>query len=146
MKPALCGTVLILLVAAPASFAHQKGKDVVKSTRVIRATLVGFEIGDYIHAILVTRPKGKEASYFIGAAGLDYYLAAFAKKPGTFTIQTVDSYVEEAGGRMTIERVSAAKIGKQDFKTWWKAQRKKYSDKQLDTKYQPMMDKLTRRG
>ncbi len=144
MRPLCCTLAVFSLLAAQAVAGPQNKKDVIKSTHTVRGKVVGFEIGDYQHVMIETS-KG-EQSYFIGPLGLDYFLAAFAKKAGTFTIQVVDTYIPEAGGRETIERVSNAKIGSTSFAPWWKAQRKRASIEKLDKEFQPKIAKLTRNG
>lgn len=138
--------VTSLLVAASLTVAAQNkpGPDKVKRTYTVRGTFVGFEVGDYVHAIIKTS-KG-ERTFFIGGAGLDYYLAEKGKKSGTFTVQVVDSYIEEAGGRMEIDRISAARIGKQSSAAWWSATRRKMSLDAISKKYEPMVQKLVRNG
>lgn len=145
MKSLAIGIAALSVVASGAAPCQQNKKDIVKSTHSFKGSLVGFETGDYVHAI-IKDAKGHERTFFIGGAGLDYYMAVNAKKPGTFTYQVVDSYIEEAGGRMVIERLTKAKIGKVDSKAWWKAQMKGSSWEKLSKKYEPLVSKLTRNG
>jgi len=121
--------------------ADQK-PDVVKATRVIKAKFIGFEVGDYEHAIV--KVKGKEESYYIGDYGMDFFLALHPNAMCRLTIQTVDSYIPEANGRMVTERISAVRIGHTSFKSWWKVILRKAHGANLDPKYQPLVDKLTR--
>ena len=122
----------------------KKGPDVVLGTRTVKGQFVGFEWGDYPHAI-IKDAKGKETDYFFGADGIDFYLCTRAKKPGIFTIQKVKTYIQEAGGWEIVDQVSKAKIGSPDSKAWWKAESKAHSQEWLFKKYQPLVDKLTRK-
>lgn len=137
--------VIISILAVGAAYAQQQKqqKDIIKSTHTFTGKVTGFEVGDYQHVTLVDS-KGKTRSYFLGADGIDYYCAINAKKTGTFTYQVVDTYIPEAGGRTTIEHLSNAKVGKVDYKTWWKAELKKMSREKLEAKYGPLVQKLTK--
>lgn len=139
--------VLLLLVLALASFAPAQvsKKEIVKSTHTVRGKLVRFEMGDYVH-VVIKDTKGKERSFFLGGVGLDFYLAANAGKSGSFTYQKVNAYVEEAGGRMDLERLESARIGKQGSVSWWKSLIKRMNVDDINKKYQPMVDKLTKNG
>lgn len=118
----------------------QQHRDKVISTRTVIGTLKGFEVGDYVHAV-INLQNGKEESYFIGSPGLDYFLALHKGEPMTLTYQVVDSYIEEAGGVQRIERLSGARTGKLTSAAWWKSMRAKSSFDQLDKKYGSLVEK-----
>ena len=144
MKIVPISLTVVSVLAIGAAFAQEKQqKDVIKSTHTLTGKVTSFEVGDYEHVTIVDS-KGKSHSYFVGAAGLDYYCALNAKKTGTFTYQVVDTFIPEAGGRQTIEQLSNAKVGKVDYKTWWAAEKKKMSFEKLEAKYRPLVDKLTK--
>lgn len=135
----------ILLTAVGANvFAQQKKadnrKDIIKATRWLSGTVIGFETGDYVHAI-IKDSKGQERSFFIGGAGTDFFLAVHKGKKLVINYQVVSSYIPEAGGREEIERISSAKYGKLESGAWWKAQRKKHTFEELDKKYSPLIYK-----
>jgi hypothetical protein len=144
LRSALILSSLLLVTTANVGAQSKPAPDRVKRTFTVRGTFVGFEQGDYMHAIIKTS-KG-ERTFFIGGAGLDYYLAVNGKKSGTFTIQLVDTFMEEAGGRQEIERMSVARIGKQSSTAWWSAIRKRMSLDAISQKYDPMVQKLVRNG
>jgi hypothetical protein len=137
--------ILSLLLTQPAlqDTKPVDKREIIKATHILKGKFVGFEVGDYVHAI-VKDSKGKERSFFIGEPGLDFYLALNAKKNGSFTYQVVDAYIEEAGGRMVIERMSLAKVGRTSSYAWWKSTTKKSNLDAINKKYQPLVDKLTR--
>lgn len=145
MNSARLTLLLVAALAVTAAPAQDKGKEIVKSTRWFSGRFVGFEVGDYVHAIFKDS-KGKERTFYIGEPGLDFFLALNVKKSGTFTYQNVNAYMEEAGGRVDFERLTAAKIGRQTAASWWKAQVKKLGVDGVNKKYQPVVDKLTRNG
>lgn len=134
--------VIALGTAAPAQVSK---KEIVKSTHTIRGKLLRFEMGDYVH-VVIKDSKGKERSFFLGGVGLDFYLAATAGKSGSFTYQKVNAYIEEAGGRMDLDRLESARIGKQGSVSWWKSLTKRMNVDDINKKYQPMVDKLTKNG
>lgn len=144
MKIVPFSLAVVAVLAVGAAFAQEKQqKDVVKSTHTFTGKVTGFEVGDYMHVMLVDS-KGKTHSYFLGADGLDFYCAVNAKKTGTFTYQVIETFIPEAGGRQTIEQLSNAKVGKVDYKTWWASEKKKMSRDKLESKYRPLVDKLTK--
>lgn len=136
--------LIVCLFGLTFGFAQDKSEKV-KSTKTITGKFVAFESGDYLHAV-IKDSKGEEVSFFIGGVGMDFFLATHAKKTGTFTYQEVEVYMEEAGGRITIARLSKAKVGKETDASWWAAQRKKLSLDAINKKYQPAVDKLIRKG
>lgn len=120
--------------------AAQK-KDKVIATKSITGTLKGFEVGDYTHAV-IKLASGKEKSFFIGSAGVDYFLALHKGEQLVLTYQIVDAYIPEAGGKMRIERLSGAKAGTLSSAAWWKQMRAKHSVEQLDKMYADKVEKL----
>lgn len=132
------------LVLALLAQQANTGPDVVKARFTVKGTFVAFEAGDYIHAVI--KVKGKEESYFIKGAGMEYFLATHVGKTGTFSIERSDSYIENAGQRMTIETLTAAKIGKQSNTSWWKAQTRRTPEEKVRAKYDPLVEKLSRKN
>ncbi len=150
MKPKAATLILgLALMSQPLALSGQTKpqtkvpKDVVLRTWKVTGNFVGFEAGDYVHALIKPK-KGEEISTFINGYGLDYFLAVNANKTGEFTIQTVKTYVQEEGGVIEIDRVISAKFGKTDFATWWKSTRKSMSTAQIEKKYDPLVQKLTK--
>jgi hypothetical protein len=117
-----------------------QNRDRVIATRTVKGTLKGFEVGDYTHAVIKLQ-NGKEESYYIGGTGVDYFLALHKGEPMVITYQIVDSYIPEAGGKMKIERISAARAGTETSATWWKKTRAKYSVNQIEKKYGGLVEK-----
>lgn len=134
---------ILLLMSSRQTLSQDKGPDKVKSSHVIYGKVVGFEVGDFEH-VIIRGPGKHEDSYFIHAYLLDDFMALYAKKQGRFTIRSVDTYIEQAGGRQLVDQVSDAKIGKVSFSAWSKGLRKHMSIEQIDTKYRPLVDKLTK--
>lgn len=143
----LCLLLFVAASAAPvvnnasARPSSMQRRDRVLSTRTVRGTLKGFEVGDYVHAV-IRLENGKEESYFIGGMGVDYFLALHKDEPLVITYQVVDSYIPESGGRMRIERISGARAGRETSAAWWRRVRARNSVEQLDKKYGAMVEKL----
>ncbi|MBS1720328.1 MAG: hypothetical protein JST35_07775 [Armatimonadetes bacterium] len=135
MKP-----LFIPLLLAAAISVHAQDK--VLKTRTVKGSLVKFETGDYLHAIIKTG-KTKTESFFLAKPGLEYFLALNAKKPGVFTIEHARTKIEEAGGMVDIDRISDAKFGKLTYKAWYAATRKKMTPEQMDKTYGPLIGKLS---
>jgi uncharacterized protein YjiS (DUF1127 family) len=140
-------TRLILLLALGISVvgavaAQQKKPDRIKATKTIKAKFVGFEAGDYLHAI-VQRADGERVSFFVQKPGLEYFLALKKDDTLDLTYQVVDTFIPEAGARQTIERLIAAKAGPQTYASWWKSMRARFTLAQLDAKYHALVDAAT---
>jgi hypothetical protein len=132
-----CGNVL-------SADAQKQPPDKIKATRFTEGTFVGFEVGDYMHAV-IENARGKRESYFLSpsASGIEYFLALNKGRKVKITYQVVDSYIPEAGGVETIERISAASVGNQTYSAWWRKARKTMTLPQLEKKYRPLVDKVT---
>lgn len=141
-------TTLVAFVAATQLFAspvQDTKKDKVLSTKIITGKVVGFEVGDYVH-VVVKDAKGKESSYYAGQFPTHYFLAAHANKNLSLTVKTVSSWFEEANERMEVERIDGASLGKLTVAAWWKAERKRASEKKLTDKYEALIAKMSRAG
>lgn len=130
-----------LFVANERSASAQGHPDKVKATKTMNGQFVGFEVGDYMHA-LIKKEDGQEDSFFIGRSeSIPYFLVTHKGQPLEITYQIVDSYIEEAGGYQTIERIIAVKAGSLTDKAWWKQEKAGSSVSKLRKKYDPMVDK-----
>ncbi|MGI8734222.1 MAG: hypothetical protein ACR2LM_13100 [Pyrinomonadaceae bacterium] len=117
--------------------------DKVKNTRTIQAYFIGFEMGDYAHAV-VRRANRKRSSFFLGGpVELEYFLAAHKDKPLLLTYQVVDSSIPEAGGVMTIERLVSAKFGNESNADWWKRVGRSSDVDSLRKKYDALVERAT---
>lgn len=124
----------------PANNIAQR-RDRVIATKTARGTLKGFEVGDYVHAV-ITLQNGKEESYYMHGGGIDYFLALHKGEPLVITYQIVDSYIPEAGGRQRIERISGVRAGGETYAAWWRKVRARNSISQLDKKYGKLVEQL----
>lgn len=120
----------------------QKPKEVVKAVHTIQGKPIAFEMGDYLHAIV--KVNGADKSFFLSKPGLDFFLAMHCNQRGTFRYEVVDTYVPEAGGRVTINRLSDATIGGHSYSAWWENAQRRSSMKELTKKYEPLVEKYTR--
>lgn len=115
-------------------------KDKVKATKTVKGTFKGFEMGDYIHAV-ITQANGEETSFFLPhTESVQYFLVAHKDQSLTLTYQVVNSYIPEAGGMQTIERLSMVKAGASTDAAWWKKQRAGSSLSKLRKKYDAMVE------
>lgn len=131
---------LTVIALACSSALGQSKKEIIKETRTMRGTFLGFETGDYVHAV-IRDSKGMRRSFFIGEPGLDFFLASNRNKNGSFTYQIVNCYIEEAGGREDIERLTKVTFGKLSSTTWWRSLKKKMSLDAINKKYEPLVNK-----
>jgi hypothetical protein len=132
---------IFLLFLLCVAVQGQSRKEVVKSTRVIRGTVVGFIGGDEVFADLKDS-RGKSAPYYMKPDALAFYLAANVKRAGRFTVQKVTYFDEEAQGKITVDRIVEARFGTETFRAWWKVQLRNASEADLDKKWEPVVDGL----
>jgi hypothetical protein len=126
-------------------FAQKKEKpEKVKAVKTINGKFVSFEIGDYTH-LSIKKTNGKIKFLWLGNSwGLDYFLAEYKGKPMSFTYEIVDTFIPEAGKNDTIERLESAKVGKLSFESWIKQLKRKYTFKQIEKRYQSLVDKYSK--
>src|SRR5437588_509861 len=117
--------ICTLALCIPLVCSAQKHKDRVISTHHIQGKLVGFEMGDYLHADFRTT-AGKKRSFFMGPNHLHYFLAVNNTNTFDLTYVLVDSWIEEAGGYQRITRLTDAHAGALTFRGWYASERKKY--------------------
>lgn len=123
---------------APAP-AEQPSSETVRETKGLTGEFIGFEAGDYLHAV-IRQPDGTTASFFL-ERGMELFLVDHRNQPLELTYQVVDTEIPEAGGITTIERLHAIRAGDQTFADWWKTAEPNFG-KLLD-EYQPRIEKAT---
>jgi len=131
---------IFCLNLSSASGQSKRRPDKIKATKTIQGRFVGFEVGDYYHA-KIKKSDGEEVSFFFNKPGIEYFLVLHKNEPLELTYQVVDTYIPEAGGMQTIERLTAVKAGKQTYAAWWKDIRTKFTMAQLRKKYDPLVEK-----
>ena len=127
--------------AAPAevSAEAETSPETVRETKSLTGTFLGFEAGDYLHAV-IRQPDGQTSSFFL-ERGMEIFLVDHRNEPLELTYQVVDTDVPEAGGVMTIERLSAIRAGGQTFADWWKTAESRFGE--LLDEYQPRIEEAT---
>ena len=143
LKLVLCLTFLVYPSSLWVSAQDRQPPDKVKATRTLRGSFVGFEMGDYMHAE-IRKANRKRVSFFMGQPeSLRYFLAANKGKPLLLTYQVVDSYIPEAGGVETIERLVSAKAGTESDASWWRRIRRTSDLDTLRKRYDTLVDRAT---
>jgi len=125
-------------VVHPTLAQQRQQVDKVKETKTLRGRFVGFEIGDYTHAV-IRKGDGKRTSFFINQPGMDYFLASHKGQSLELTYQVVDTYIPEAGGVETIERLVSARAGNVTYREWWKKVKASASMRQIERRYDPLV-------
>jgi hypothetical protein len=99
----------------------QKHPDKVLKTLRLKGSFSKFEVGDYTH-VVIKKNDGKETSFWLGSNGevLMKFLVAHKGKPLSLTYQVVKSYIPEAGGYQTIERLIDARSDGETAAQWWR--------------------------
>lgn len=143
--------LLLMLVTGYASVAAygqccgpvRHPKDKIKATKTVTGTFKGFEVGDYIHAV-ITKKNGQDVSFFLPQnESVQYFLVAHKDETLTLTYNVVSSWIEEAGGMQTIERLATVKSGIETNAAWWKKQRAGSTLSKLRKKYDAMVEQAT---
>ena len=125
--------------AEPSPGSAEQPPETVRETKNLTGTFVGFEAGDYLHAV-VRQTDGKTTSFFLDR-GMEIFLLDHKNQPLELTYQVVDTYIPEAGGTTTIERLSAIRAGDRTFADWWKSAEPSFG-KLLD-EYQSRIEEAT---
>lgn len=94
-----------------------------RSAKVLRsetaeAVFTGWDIGDYVWARLKIEGRD-EFGAWSGPSPIDLFLDAHVGKPITVTIETILTDVPEAGGKIEVPRIAAARIGDLTAAAWW---------------------------
>jgi hypothetical protein len=109
--------------AAPVASASRPAPE--QSPKVLRAETVeavftGWDQGDYVWARI--KVKGREEfGVWSGPSPIDLFLDAHIGKPLTVTIETILADVPEAGRKMEVPRIAAARIGGLTAEAWWRS-------------------------
>jgi hypothetical protein len=125
--------------AAPPADSARPAPETVRETKSLQGTFVGFEAGDYLHAV-IREPDGKTESFFL-ERGMEIFLVDHKDQPLELAYQVVDTDIPEAGGIMTIERLSSIRAGDATFADWWKTAEPNFG-KLLD-EYQARIEQAT---
>ncbi|MEP7011132.1 MAG: hypothetical protein ABJC13_12480 [Acidobacteriota bacterium] len=138
-KAAELAVVSDLSSGLDSSVSEPAAPDKVKATKALSGSFVGFEAGDYLHAVFA-KTDGKKESFFL-ERGMEIFLVDHAKEPLEMEVQTVETDIPEAGGITEIDRLHAIRAGGVSFADWWKTAEPKFG-KLLDD-YQARIDKAT---
>ncbi len=109
----------------------------------VSGELLGFEVGDYVHAI-VKDDKGTETSYYIGDYPLDYFLAAHVGKKLDLELETKMTFLEEAGQEVETTKIAKASFEGTDVAAWWKKELESASEEELKKKYDALIEEHNR--
>lgn len=147
-KPLILLVLAFAVIVASSALTSQQAyaqcggpPDKIKATKTVKGTFKGFEVGDYMHAV-ITKTNGEETSFFLSQnESIQYFLVTHKGQPLVFTYLIVDSYIQEAGGVETIERLSGVRSGTLTDVAWWRNARKGKSINKLRKKYDDMVNK-----
>ena len=124
---------------ANSALEPESAPETVKATKSLSGQFVGFEAGDYLHAVFA-RPDGEKESFFL-ERGMEIFLIDHATEPMELEVQTVEADIPEAGGIIEIDRIHAIRAGNVSFADWWKTAEPSFG-KLLD-EYQARIEKAT---
>lgn len=109
----------------------------------VSGELLGFEVGDYVHAI-VKDDKGTETSYYIGDYPLNYFLAAHVGKKLDLELETKMTFLEEAGQEVETTKIAKASFKGTDVAAWWKKELESATEEELKKKYDALIEEKDR--
>ncbi len=115
--------------------------DKIIKSDLIKGNLIGFEIGDYCHAVIRTDKKDT-LSFFVNEL-LTYYLVENIKNNSEFKYNKINRYFEEGGGYYIIEVLDFAKTDSSNFNQWIKNFINKSNTEKFKKKYNKLIDKYT---
>ena len=107
-----CIFLLIIFFIALINWCDASEK--VISTKKITATYLKSEIGDYNHAIFLSK-SGKEIDFWCSAKMIDF-LDLHKGKEMNITYKVKDVFIPEAKNMMRIEVIDNVKVGEIEFK------------------------------
>ncbi|HEV2817172.1 MAG TPA: hypothetical protein VGW40_08130 [Allosphingosinicella sp.] len=111
----LAFALLVLTAAAQPG----RAPDRVLRGETVTGRLVGWEMGDYLWARIAVR--GREAmSAQPGPDPIGPFLEAHRGRPLQLRIDSVSTYIPEAGGMTEIQRITAARAGRVTASAWWR--------------------------
>jgi len=105
----------------------------------VSAELLGFAVGDYVHAI-VKDEKGEEVSFYIGDYPMPYFLAAHVGKKLDLELETKMTFLEEAGQEVETTKITKASFEGTDVAAWWKKELESASEEELQKKYDAVIE------
>lgn len=91
--------------------------DIVLDTYTVTGTLLGFQAGDYMHAVLRER-SGDIMSVMSPDPLLDYFLAGHVGETVVLEVEEVETYVIEAEEMVRTTRLAGAAAGETTYEEW----------------------------
>ncbi len=106
-------------VASASRPAPEQSPKVLRS-ETVEAVFTGWDQGDYVWARM--KVKGREEfGAWSGPSPIDHFLDYHKGKTLTGTIETILAEVPEAGGKIEVPRIAAARIGGLTAEGWWRS-------------------------
>ena len=108
----------LLLLVLTAAAQPGRAPDRLLRSETVAGRLVGWEMGDYLWARIAVR--GRTIGAQPGPDPIGPFLEAHRGRPLTIRIDTVSTYVPEAGGMTEIARITGARAGPVTAAGWWR--------------------------
>ena len=109
----------LLLLVLTAAAQPGRTPDRLLRSETVTGRLVGWEMGDYLWARIAVRGRETLGAQ-PGPDPIGPFLEAHRGRPLTIRIDTVSTYVPEAGGMTAIVRIGAARDGRVTAQLWWR--------------------------
>lgn len=91
--------------------------DIVMDTYTVSGTLLGFQAGEYMHAVIRER-SGDIMSVLSPDPLLDYFLAGHVGETVVLEVEEVETYVIEAEEMVRTTRLTGAAAGETTYEEW----------------------------
>jgi hypothetical protein len=132
---------LILLVSAavcPADPYEEPDppENVVTGTYTVDGVFLWFEVGDYVHPVILASSGDTVCTWMRGTDAFDLYLVLHAGEQMTFYIETVDTWVWEADATIRVDRLYDAATESVTFDEWLADALVSSSVEELERKYE----------
>jgi hypothetical protein len=108
----------LLLLVLTAAAQPNRAPDRLLRSETVTGRLVGWEMGDYLWATIAVRRSRRSAQP--GPDPIGPFLEAHRGRPLTIRIDTVSTYIPEAGGMTEIARIAGAREGRVTAQLWWR--------------------------
>lgn len=108
----------LLLLVLTAAAQPGRAPDRLLGSEILTGRLVSWEMGDYLWATIAT-DRGRRSAQ-PGPDPIGPFLEARRGVPLTIRIDTVSTYVPEAGGMTEIDRIGFARDRRESAASWWR--------------------------
>lgn len=109
--------LILLLLPGVVADDFEFPPDIVFDTYTVTGTLLGFQAGEYMHAVIRDR-SGDIMSFLSPEPLMDYFLAGHVGETVVLEVEEVDTYVIEAEDMVRTTRLTGAASEETTYEEW----------------------------